>query len=156
MIKKIKVKNSGVVKLKFFNDFPDGNLVIAEAKKNVSFEIKRVYFINNLFNKRSVRGKHAHKTLEQIIFCVNGYFKLHLDDGRNKQNIMMDDPYTGIQLGPRLWHEMSNFSSDCVILVLASDYFKEDDYVRHYGEFLSYIKAGRKKKIDRSGAKLLP
>lgn len=152
---KIKVKNSGIFKCQFFNDFPDGNLVIAEAKRNIPFDIKRVYFINNLFNKRSVRGKHAHKKLEQIIFCVNGSFIIHLDDGKNKQNVKLDDPYTGIRLGPRLWHEMTNFSSDCVILVLASDYFKEDDYIRHYGEFLDYIKSG-KKKADKSGAKLLP
>jgi len=139
MVKKIKVKNSGLVKLQFYNDFPDGNLIIAEGKKNIPFEIKRVYFINNLFNKKSVRGKHAHKKLEQIIFCVNGFFTTTLDDGTTKQRILMNNPYTGIRLGPKLWHEMKNFSSDCVILVLANDYFKKNDYIRDYGEFLKFI-----------------
>lgn len=135
MIKKIKVKNSGTIKLHFFDDFPDGNLVIGEAEKNIPFKIKRIYFINNLFNKKSQRGLHAHKKLEQIIFCVNGHFTLQLDDGKIKQNILMNDPYYGVRLGPLLWHHMTKFSSDCVILVLASDYFKESDYIRDYGEF---------------------
>lgn len=139
MVKKIKVKNSGIVKLQFFNDFPDGNLVIGEARKSVPFEIKRVYFINNLFNKKSVRGKHAHKKLEQIIFCVNGHFTLALDDGKTKQKILMNDPYYGVRLGPKLWHTMTKFSNDCVILVLADDHYKEEDYIRNYEEFKKYI-----------------
>jgi len=140
MIKKIKVKNSGLIKLHFFDDFPDGNLVIGEAEKNVPFKIKRVYFINSLFNKKAQRGLHAHKKLEQIIFCVNGHFTLRLDDGKTRQNILMNDPYYGVRLGPKLWHHMTKFSSDCVILVLASDYFKESDYIRNYKEFLNYVK----------------
>lgn len=136
----IKVKNSGVVKLQFFDDFPDGNLVIGEARRSVPFDIKRLYYINNLFNKKSVRGKHAHKKLEQIIFCVNGSFVLKLDDGQNRQRITMNNPYWGVQLGPLLWHTMEKFSNDCVILVLASDYFKEDDYIRNYEEFLKLAK----------------
>ncbi len=140
MIKKIKVKNSGIIKLQFFNDFPDGNLVIGEAKKTIPFNIKRIYFINNLFNKKSIRGKHAHKKLEQIIFCVNGYFTLTLDDGKNKQKILMNNPYRGIRLGPKLWHTMTKFSSDCVILVLTNDYYKESDYIRDYDQFLEYVK----------------
>ena len=140
MPKKIKVKNSGIIKLQFYNDFPDGNLVIGEAKKTIPFNIKRIYFINNLFNKKSIRGKHAHKKLEQIIFCVNGYFTLTLDDGKNKQKILMNNPYRGIRLGPKLWHTMTKFSSDCVILVLTNDYYKESDYIRDYDQFLEYVK----------------
>lgn len=140
MTKNIKVKNSGLIKLQFFNDFPDGNLVIGESKKNVPFKIKRVYFINNLFNKKAIRGKHAHKKLEQIIFCVNGIFTLKLDDGKNKQKILMDNPYYGVRLGPNLWHTMENFSHDCVILVLANDYYMVSDYLRNYDDFKKYIK----------------
>jgi len=146
MVKKIKVKNSGFVKLQFYNDFPDGNLVIAEAEKNVPFKIKRVYFINNLFNKKSIRGKHAHKKLEQIIFCVNGSYILELDDGTMKQKITMNDPYIGIRLGPELWHTMTKFTSDCVILVLAADYFKESDYIRDYDKFIKYVKSDHDRK----------
>ena len=140
MIKKLKIKNSGIIKLRFFNDFPDGNLVIAESGRNIPFQIKRVYFINHLFNPKAIRGLHAHKKLEQIIFCINGHFEFYLDDGHNKQKILMNDPYTGLRLGPKLWHSMRGFSSDCVILVMANDYFKESDYIRNYKEFLDYVK----------------
>lgn len=137
---KLKVKNSGVIKMQFFNDFPDGNLVIGEGSKNIPFNIKRIYYINSLFNKAAIRGKHAHKKTEQIIFCVNGSFTLDLDDGKNKQSIVMNDPYWGILLGAKLWHTMRKFSSDCVILVLANDYYKKADYIRDYDEFIKYLK----------------
>lgn len=140
MINKINVKNSGIIKLKFFNDFPDGNLIIGESNKSVPFNIKRIYYINNLFNKKAIRGKHAHKKLEQIIFCINGHFTLSLDDGNIKQKILVNNSANGIRLGPKLWHTMEKFSSDCIILVLASDYFKENDYIRDYNKFLKYIK----------------
>jgi len=136
----IRVKNSGVVKMKFFNDFPDGNLVIGEGRRDIPFAIKRVYFINNLYNKIAKRGLHAHKKLEQVIFCVNGSFLLRLDDGRTQQSLRMDSPYYGVRLGPRLWHKMSDFSADCVILVLASDYFRESDYIRDYAAFQKHLK----------------
>lgn len=136
---KIKVKNSGIINLNFYNDFPDGNLVIGEALKTIPFAIKRIYFINNLFNKNAKRGKHAHRKLEQIIFCINGSFRLNLDDGKNKQSFLMDSPYYGVRLGAMLWHTMTNFSKDCVILVLAADYYKEKDYIRNYDEFKKLI-----------------
>lgn len=139
MPKKIKVKNSGIINLQFYNDFPDGNLVIGEAKKNIPFNIKRVYFINDLFNKKSTRGKHAHKKLQQVIFCINGHFSLNLDDGKNIQKILMNEAHKGVLLGPRLWHTMTKFSKDCVILVFASDYYKESDYIRNYDDFIKYV-----------------
>ena len=135
----IKVKNSGIINLNFYDDFPDGNLVIGEALKTIPFAIKRIYFINNLFNKNAERGKHAHKKLEQIIFCINGSFKLNLDDGKTKQSFLMDSPYYGVRLGTMLWHTMTNFSKDCVILVLAADYYKEKDYIRNYEEFKKIV-----------------
>lgn len=136
---KIRVKNSGVLSLQFYDDFPDGNLVIGEALKSVPFTIKRFYYINNLYNKKAIRGHHAHKKLEQIIFCINGSFVLNLDDGQIKQKILLDNPYYGIRLGPLLWHTMAKFSADCVILVLAADYYQESDYLRNYEEFIKYL-----------------
>ena len=132
---KLRVRNSGLVALKFFKDLPDGNLFIAEAGRQVPFDIKRIYFINTLANPKAVRGQHAHRELEQAIFCINGSFTLQLDDGRVKQRVLMNDPACGIRLGPMLWHTMSSFSYDCVILVLASDHFDEADYIRDYQVF---------------------
>jgi len=140
MIKKIKVKNSGLIKLKAIVDSPDGNLMIGEAQKDIPFKIKRFFVINKLDNKKSIRGKHAHKKLEQVIFCINGSFTLSLDDGDKKQIIFMDDPTIGVKLGKLLWATMSNFTKDCVILVISNDYYKESDYIRNYDDFSKYIK----------------
>ncbi|OGE82668.1 MAG: fatty-acid oxidation protein subunit alpha [Candidatus Doudnabacteria bacterium RIFCSPHIGHO2_01_FULL_49_9] len=142
-MKKLKVKHSGFVKLLFYDDFPDGNLVIGEAIRNIPFQIKRFYFINYLFNPKAIRGLHAHKKAKQAIFCINGSFDLHLDDGHSQQKIRMDDPGVGILLGPGLWHAMKRFSRDCLILVVASDYYKESDYIRNYQEFLKYARSFR-------------
>lgn len=131
----IRVANSGVVRLQSVPDLPDGNLYIAEFRREIPFAIKRVYFINNLANPRAVRGRHAHRRLEQVIFCVSGSFVLQLDDGRRKQRIRLHDPAIGIRLGPGLWHTMQDFSYDCVILVLASDRYDPADYIRDYEEF---------------------
>ncbi|MFA6304904.1 MAG: FdtA/QdtA family cupin domain-containing protein [Patescibacteria group bacterium] len=140
MIKKTRIKNTSIAKFQFFNDFPDGNLVIIEEGKNIPFPIKRVYFINNLFNPKALRGMHAHKKLEQVLFCVNGSFVLTLDDGTHSQKITVNDPYYGIKIGPKVWRVMNKFSKDCVILVLASQLFKKSDYIRNYEEFIKYVK----------------
>ena len=138
---RIRVARSGFVRLRSFNDLPDGNLFIAEAQREIPFKIKRVYFINSLANPQAIRGRHAHRRLEQVIFCVSGSFRLHLDDGRKKQRVRLHDPAIGIRLGPFLWHTMSGFSYDCVILVFAAEWFETSDYIRDYAEFLREVKA---------------
>jgi len=139
-MQEIKVKNSGYINLKKIHDERDGSLIIAEAQTDIPFDIKRVYYINNLENCISVRGRHAHKKLNQVIFCISGSFVLHLDDGFNKQNILMNKDNRGVILGPMLWHEMLDFSSGCVLLVFASDYYEENDYIREYETFLKLVK----------------
>ncbi|MCX6715597.1 MAG: FdtA/QdtA family cupin domain-containing protein [Candidatus Taylorbacteria bacterium] len=134
-------KKPGVIGLQTFDDSRDGCLYIGEATKNVPFEIKRFYCINNLPGKTAVRGKHAHKKLHQYIFCMNGSFTLELDNGTNKKRVVMDDPAHGISLGPLIWHTMSDFSKDCVILVVADDYYDESDYIRNYEDFIQQIKS---------------
>ncbi len=140
----MKIKNCKFVKLKFFDDGIDGNLVIAESFKNIPFQIKRVYFINNLKSKGIVRGQHAHKKLEQILFCINGSFELELNDGTNKESFVLTTPHIGVYMGFGVWCTMRNFSPDCIILVLASDFYNESEYIRNYSDFLRYVK-GRSK-----------
>ena len=107
--------------------------------------MSRIYYINNLHNSRAIRGKHAHKRLEQIIFCINGFFTLSLDDGKEKEKIVIDNPYLGLKLGRLIWLTMANFSKDCVILVLANDYYDESDYIRDYDEFLKCVEKAKQK-----------
>lgn len=136
----IEVDHSGLVELQKFQDQPDGDLYIATSCENIPFEIKRVYFINNLQNETAVRGKHAHKELTQIIFCINGSFTLALDDGHKKQSFRLSDPSEGIILGPMLWHEMKDFSKDCVILVFANGPYNRADYIRRYEDFKKAVR----------------
>jgi len=137
----ITVNNSGIISLQTFKDGFDGILSIAESGKQIPFDVKCTYYIYNLVNHESVvRGKHAHKSLKQAIFCINGSFTLSLDDGESKQEIIMDNHGVGVYLGPELWHTMTNFKNNCILLVLASDWYDESDYIREYGEFLAYIK----------------
>lgn len=136
----IVVRNSGWVLLKQIDDGMDGSLGILEAGRDIPFDIKRVYYITNLLNARSVRGKHAHKTLWQAIFCISGSFKLGLDDGTTSQEIRMWCSNAGIILGPGLWHTMSEFSSGCVLIVAASDYYDPADYIRDYSEFMTFVR----------------
>jgi dTDP-4-dehydrorhamnose 3,5-epimerase-like enzyme len=135
----LKIRYSGYVELPKITDEPDGNLYIMEGLRNIPFEIKRVYYINSLENCDSVRGHHAHRQLEQVIFCVNGSFMLDLDDGKTKQSVPMLRDNIGIILGAGLWHEMHSFSSGCVLLVVASDYYDESDYIRDYDDFLKWV-----------------
>jgi hypothetical protein len=137
----IQVRNSGWLQLTKIDDGDDGNLCVMEQQRNVPFAIKRIYFINHLDNCVSVRGKHAHRALQQAIFCIHGSFVLSLDDGDRQQDILMYRDHLGVLLGAGLWHTMHSFSSGCVVLVAASDYFDESDYIRDYGEFKKW--AGR-------------
>lgn len=129
------------IKLKVSPSFSRGNLLSGETGKQIPIPIKRFYFINNLRRSEKIRGMHAHKNLEQIIFCVNGSFELHLDDGKKKQKIVMDRPFLGTRIRKMVWHHMTNFSPACIIFVVASDYYKESDYIRDHNKFLQRLKS---------------
>ena len=120
-------------------DTARGNLHIGENYKHIPFAIKRFYIINNIPQRNAVRGMHAHKKIDQAIFCVNGSFDLHMDNGNKKWKIAMNDPAHGVLVKNKIWHHMTNFSKDCVIFVAASDYYKENDYIRDYNEFIKLI-----------------
>jgi dTDP-4-dehydrorhamnose 3,5-epimerase-like enzyme len=111
-----------------------GSLVVLDKPSGVPFEIKRVYYIFGTTGGVS-RGFHAHKKLHQIAFCISGSCRMIVDDGNNKEDFMMDSPSVGIDLSPMLWHEMHDFSADCVLLVIASDEYDEADYIRDYDVF---------------------
>lgn len=111
-----------------------GNLVALEELKDIPFEIKRVYYMYDTL-PGVVRGKHAHKALEQVLICIHGSCKILLDDGQEKEEILLDKPYEGLYLKNSIWREMHDFSEDAVLMVLASEYYNEDDYIRDYMQF---------------------
>lgn len=115
-----------------------GMLVALEQTKNVPFEIKRVYYMfGTQTNVR--RGYHAHKELRQLAIPVSGSCRFMLDDGKEKVDVLLDNPALGLLIEPSVWHEMYDYSHDCILLVLASDVYNESDYIRNYDEFVESI-----------------
>lgn len=120
-----------------------GGLISLENMRNVPFEIKRVYYIFNTLDGVR-RGFHAHKNLKQVLICVNGSCVIHLDDGKgNCEEILLNDPSKGLFIESNLWREMYGFSSGAVLLVLASEIYSEDDYIRDYSDFIKYVNGGK-------------
>ncbi len=112
-----------------------GSLVALEGSKTVPFEIKRVYYIFGT-QQGVARGFHAHRNLKQVAVCVTGKCRMILDDGETRQETWLDSPTKGLIIGDRVWREMHDFSPDCVLLVLASEHYDENDYIRNYDEFV--------------------
>lgn len=130
--------NQKMIKLKcHVND--KGSLISLESGKNIPFDIKRVYYIFGVKDEVR-RGFHAHKSLDQVLVCTSGSCKVLTDDGRNKENYELNSPVLGLHIGAMLWREMFDFSQDCVLMVLASDFYDESDYIRDYSEFIAKIK----------------
>lgn len=115
-----------------------GALVSIEENQNIPFEIKRVYYIFGTKNN-VVRGQHAHKELRQVLVCLNGSCKILVDNGSQKQLFTMYKPNQGLYIGKNVWREMYDFSKDSVLMVLASEYYDENEYIRNYSEFLKQI-----------------
>lgn len=115
-----------------------GQLVAIEAMKDLPFEVKRVYYIyDTLPNVR--RGFHAHLNLQQILVCVHGSCKIHLDNGHEQEEVLLDKPNEGLYIANDMWREMYDFSEGAVLLVLASEYYDEADYIRNYDEFRKLV-----------------
>lgn len=128
------------VKLYHFPPHGDdrGQLIAIEEQKDLPFDIKRVYYIyDTLPGVR--RGFHAHRNLQQILVCVSGSCKIHLDDGHDTAEVVLDDPTKGLYISNDMWREMYDFVPGTVLLVLASEYYDEKDYIRNYEDFLKII-----------------
>lgn len=118
-----------------------GQLVALEAQRDIPFNIKRVYYMFDT-GKGVRRGFHAHKSLEQILICIHGSCKILLDSGYEKKIVLLENPYEGLYISNNMWREMFDFSEDAVLMVLASELYDEEDYIRNYEEFLELVKRG--------------
>ena len=116
-----------------------GQLVALEENKDIPFEIKRVYYMYDT-GEGVRRGFHAHKNLEQILICIHGSCKIHLDNGYEKKEVSLEKPYEGLYVANNMWREMYDFSPDAVLMVLASEYYDEKDYIRNYDEFMKMVR----------------
>ena len=116
-----------------------GWLIALESNRQVPFPIQRVYYIYG--TKPGVRrGKHAHRALRQMAVCLQGSCRFYMDDGRNKEDLLLDRNDLGLLIEPMVWHEMDAFSTDCLLMVLASDSYDESDYIRQYDIFLAAVR----------------
>jgi dTDP-4-dehydrorhamnose 3,5-epimerase-like enzyme len=117
-----------------------GNLDVAEFQNIGKFETKRIYYISNV-SENIARGAHAHKNLNQVFFAVAGSFSLKVTDGFNTETVELKAHKMGYYLPAGHWRDLDNFTSDAVCLVLASEYYDENDYIRSYEEFLEWKKS---------------
>ena len=135
--KKLQIK---YIKLPIVDHKREGKLSFIEANKHIPFNIKRIYYIYDIKDLTIIRGGHAHRTLQQVIFCLNGSFTLELDNGNEKKEICLNKPNEGVIIETKIWHNMKKFSKNTIIMVIVSDYYNEEDYIRNYKEFQKYIK----------------
>ncbi|MGK0639181.1 sugar 3,4-ketoisomerase [Schleiferia thermophila] len=114
-----------------------GNITPITNLKEVPFEIKRIFYIYDIPGGED-RGGHAHKKCHQILVAVSGSFEVELDDGMLKKTVLINRPYYGLHIPPGIWAKEKSFSSGAICLVLASDVYDEEDYIREYELFKSY------------------
>ena len=116
-----------------------GSLIAIEAGVQVPFLIARIYFIFGT-QPNVTRGLHAHRSLQQLIVPTSGSFRLVLDDGNTRTAVKMDNPSKGLLIRSPIWREMSEFSADCVLLVMADAPYDPDDYIRDYKVFKKFVR----------------
>lgn len=115
-----------------------GSLVALEENNNIPFEIKRVFYIFGT-QPGIPRGQHAHFRTKQLLIAVNGSCKVTLDDGKEKETFELNRPNIGLFQDAMIWGTMHDFSHDCVLMVLANEYYDETDYIRSYDNFLKAL-----------------
>lgn len=113
-----------------------GYLSVIESGLDIPFEIKRIYYLYMV--PEAARGAHAHKALQQLMIATSGSVHVTLDDGLNKKTFILDKPWKGLLVVPGLWRDLENFSGGAVCMVLASDKYDANDYIRNYNDFLKF------------------
>ena len=136
-MKKFSVFDCSIIELDKHHSDRKGNLSVVENGKTLPFEVRRVYYIYDVPGGES-RGAHAHKELEQLIIAASGSFKVTLDDGVVKRSFFLNRPYQGLYVKPGLWRDLEDFSSGAICMVLASEIYKKEDYIREYFDFLRF------------------
>ena len=116
-----------------------GSLIALEENYNAPFDIERVYYIFDT-KEEVIRGRHAHIDLKQIAIAVKGSCTFILDNGKTREEIRLDNPNKGLLIEGLIWREMKDFTPDCVLVVLASEHYNENDYIRGYDKFLEVVK----------------
>ena len=134
-MKKANIDDIKIINIPKVND-PRGNLAVIE-KSVIPFKIERVYYLFDV-PSGSYRGGHAHKKLSQFVIALSGSFEVVLKDGENTKRILLNNPSEGLLIIPGIWRELENFSSGAVCLVVASDVYRKEDYIRNFNDYIFY------------------
>ncbi|QJA09378.1 WxcM-like domain-containing protein [Romboutsia sp. CE17] len=117
----------------------NGILVPLEENYNIPFEIKRIFYTYNI-PSNEIRGNHAYRKTRQVIICISGSVKIKCFDGKEEKVYELTNPSQGVYIDPKIWRTTYNHSSDCVLLILSSHEYNEDDYIRDYDEFMGEVR----------------
>jgi dTDP-4-dehydrorhamnose 3,5-epimerase-like enzyme len=117
-----------------------GHLVVVEGMKDIPFDIKRIFYIYGS-DHNVIRGRHANRLTEFVLINVSGQSKVRVDDGEKSKVFILDKPHTGIYLPKMVWKEMYDFSPDSVLLVLASEIYDHEEYIRDYNVFIQEMRS---------------
>ena len=141
---KYSVFDCSIIELDKHHSDRKGNLTVVQnggstdsPSGTLPFDVKRVYYLYDVPGGEE-RGAHAHRDLSQLIVAASGSFTVTLDDGKCKRSFFLNRPYQGLYVKPGLWRDLGDFSSGAVCMVLASEVYMKEDYIRDYDEFLNY------------------
>lgn len=115
-----------------------GNITVVENSNNFPFDVKRIFYLYDIPGGES-RGAHAHKKCHQLLVAATGAYEVLLDDGHTKRLVQLNRPYLGLHIPPGIWASEINFSSGSICLVLASELYEEQDYIRSYDNYLTFV-----------------
>lgn len=134
---KYSVFDCSIVELDKHHSDRKGNLTVVQNGETLPFDVRRVYYLYDIPGGES-RGSHAHRELEQLIVAASGSFRVILDDGKSKRSFFLNRPYQGLYVKPGLWRDLEDFSSGAVCMVLASEVYQKEDYIRDYEDFKKF------------------
>lgn len=134
-MKHTTVNDCKIIDIRRYSD-TRGYLSVVENGIDIPFDIKRIYYLYMV--PEVARGAHAHKELQQLLIATSGSVEVIMDDGREKKSFMLDRPWKGLLIPAGLWRDLENFSGGAVVMCLASEKYDAEDYIRDYGEFLTY------------------
>lgn len=146
-----KTKLSYIISIPQIED--EGSLCFAEENNHLPMNVKRFYYILDVI-KGAKRGFHAHKKNIQVLFCIKGSIKVILDNGREREEVILNKPNQGIFLDQMIWHEMVEFNKNTVLLVAASELYEESDYIRDYDTFLALTNRPRRNRFTQITSQL--
>ena len=134
----LPVKNAKIIKMPYVEDMR-GSLTFGEINKHLPFQPARYFLVYDVPNFQ-VRGEHAHKKLNEFLICIRGTCSVALDDGQNRCEIQLNNPLIGLYVPPLTWRVHYKYSSDAILMVLASHIYDAEDYIRDYDEFVKFVR----------------